>query len=550
MKSVAINARLRQIGYDFAACAIIILFHFTNYLTYTRYDRLYPDIIVVAGGLCAVALVFTCLLRIPSTIFRAAIFSILITFVLGDALFEFGTKDDISFRLIALSVTLIIALAVMFFIRDHANQVLIGGFFAMLVITLISGIWASGDPPVRVEKSTDNEKRPLIVHIVLDEYIGLAGMEAATEEGAAHASAIGAFFRDAGFRVFSNAYSRFFKTETSLAGALNFDSGVEARRDLSQKHYGFSLDRNEHLRTISERGYRIHIYQSDYLDLCNSEGVTVRTCTVYRPDQLSASVVAGLPAGERVRLLFGMYYSSIAVIKLTRLIEKPVRDWLSRHGIKLPPLRLWHGRVGPIAVAPTIERLIDDIGHARAGDAFFAHLLMPHYPYVYGADCSVEAPISSWRLRFDRQRRNTQESRRQSYVQYFRQLGCTQTRLAAIFNAMKRAGTYDSATIIIHGDHGSRIALADPNAETLSDLTPTDFSDAYSTLFAVKAPAVAPGIDRRMLSLPALMSYAASPQETQLTEDPAPAVFVPTVNGASTPVPMPPFSRGSRRKSE
>jgi hypothetical protein len=146
MKRSPMNGPLKQVFYDFLACVIIILFHFTNYLTYTKYGRIYPDIIIVATGLCVVAAVLTALLRIPSAIFRAAVFSLLITFVLGDALFEFGTKDDISLRLIALSVTLLLALAVMFFLREHAHMVLIGGFFAMLAATAGVALLTSSGP--------------------------------------------------------------------------------------------------------------------------------------------------------------------------------------------------------------------------------------------------------------------------------------------------------------------------------------------------------------------------------------------------------------------
>lgn len=547
MKSDRIPGRTRQTVYDFLACAIIIFFHFSNYLTYTRYDRIYPDILVVTAGLCAVALVLTVLLRVPSAIFRASVFSVLITFVLGDALFEFGTKDDISFRLIALSVMLLIALAVMFFLREHASTVLIGGFFAMLAATLGAGLFAGGDPEASDTKSAKNENLPLVVHIVLDEFAGLAGMSAQGPEGAAAARSAGEFFQGGGFRVFAGAYSRFFKTETSIAAALNFDLSADAHRHLSRRHYGYALNRNDYLKALSKQGYRINIYQSDYLDLCKSDDVVVATCSVYRPDNLSVAAIAGLPASERARLLFRMYYSSIAVIKLIRLAEIPVRQWLADKGMSVPPLRLWHGRVGPVAVAPTIERLTRDISAATGGDVFLAHLLTPHYPYVYGPDCRLRAPVSTWRLRYDENRKNTPESRRQSYVQYFQQIGCVRKRLSDIFQAMKRAGTYDRATIVIHGDHGSRIALNDPIKAVLSKLTPADFSDAYSTLFAVKAPGVDAGIDWRMIPLASLMSYAVKPDRETLKGNPNPTVVITGDSGAGMNVILPAFPGASVR---
>ncbi|MFT5487777.1 MAG: hypothetical protein ACI9JL_001241 [Paracoccaceae bacterium] len=536
--------RSRRSPYDFLACALIVLFHFTNYVTYTEYDRIYPDILIVAGGLCILAALLTVFLRVPSRLFRAAIFSVLITFVIGDALFEFGTKDDISLRLVALSATLLVALVVIFFLREHATLVLMGGFLAMLVATVGIGLQTAG-PPEPTEssprQSASTANLPIVVHIILDEHVGLAGMHAGVPGDVAAAESTSRFYTKAGFRLFAGAYSQFFKTETSLAGALNFDTTAQADRFLTRKHYGFSLNENSYLKTYADKGYRIRVYQSDYLDLCGSEGVEVAACATYRPDFLAASAIAELPALERVRLVFGMYYSSIAVIKIAKLAGHQLGRWTETKGVNLPALNLWHGRVGPIAVAPTFEQLIQDVSHARDGTVFFAHFLMPHYPYVYDSDCAVRTPVAAWRLRQNREIENSPDSRRQSYAQYFGQIRCVQKRLDTLFSAMKHAGTFDRATIVVHGDHGARIGLTDPAADTISRLTPADYVDAYSTLFAIKSPDVRGGVDLRMLPLPSLMSYAANRLDAGLSEPLVPEVFIGAGNAVVTPVPLPRF---------
>lgn len=534
----------RRALYDFLACALIILFHFTNYVIYTEYDRVYPDILIVGGGLCALAALLTVFLQVPSRFFRAAIFSILITFVIGDALFEFGTKDDISLRLIALSASLLVALVVIFFLREHATLVLMGGFLAMLVATVGIGLQTTEPPETKgsIDRhSASTVNLPLVVHVVLDEHIGLVGMHAGVPGDAAAAESTRRFYKDAGFRLFAGAYSQFFKTETSLAGALNFDFTEQADHFLTRKHYGFSLNKNAYLKSYADKGYRIHVYQSDYLDLCQSDGIDVATCATYRPDFLARSAIAQLPVIERARLLFAMYYSSIAVIKIAKLAGEQLGVWAGANGVNLPALDLWHGRVGPIAVTPTFERLIQDVSHTRNGTVFFAHFLMPHYPYVYGANCAVRTPVSTWRLRQDGKRGNTPESRRRSYAQYFEQVQCVQKQLDSLFAAMKRAGTFDEATIVIHGDHGARIGLIDPEADNISSLTPADYTDAYSTLFAIKAPDARAGIDFRMLPLPALMSYAANRQDGQLSEPLAPKVFINAGDAVVRPTPLPRF---------
>jgi hypothetical protein len=538
--------------YDFLACALIVLFHFANYVTYTEYDRFYPDILIVAGGLCFLAVALTVLLRVRSRLFRAAIFSLLITCVIGDALFEFGTKDDISLRLVALSATLLVAVAVIFFLREHATLVLMGGFLAMLVATVGIGLQKSGSPPPdaaiaqqsAARQSASDGNLPVVVHIVLDEHTGLAGLAGlhAGVPGAVEAAdSLRRFYTNAGFRIFAGAYSQFFSTETSLAGALNFDATAGAEQFLTRKHYGFALNENPYLKAYADKGYRIRVYQSDYLDLCRSNDVAVAGCVTYLPDFLARSAIADLPLRERVRLIFGMYYSSIAVIKVARLAGEQLGILAASRGVILPKLSLWHGRVGPIAVAPTFERLIQDVSRAASSSVFFAHFLMPHYPYVYDQNCGVRTPVTSWRLRQDGKHGNTPESRRRSYAQYFDQVQCVQKRLDSLFSAMKRAGSFDDATIVIHGDHGARIGLTDPAAGTVSQLTPADYADAYSTLFVVKAPDTNAGVDSRMLPLADLMSYAGNRRDDRLSEPQTPTVFVDTGEASATPFPLPRF---------
>ena len=106
---------------------------------------------------------------------------------------------------------------------------------------------------------------------------------------------------------------------------------------------------------------------------------------------------------------------------------------------------------------------------------------------------------------------------------------------------MRSANTYERATIVIHGDHGSRIGLVDPTATTMSRLTPADYADAFSILFAVKAPGIEAGIDSRMLPLASLMSYVAVPVGDRLPVAFKPSVFIGERGAAATPFELPAF---------
>ena len=52
---------------------------------------------------------------------------------------------------------------------------------------------------------------PIVVHLILDEFIGLAGIPS-IPDGYASETSFGLFFLDNGFYVFGRAYSRFVHT--------------------------------------------------------------------------------------------------------------------------------------------------------------------------------------------------------------------------------------------------------------------------------------------------------------------------------------------------
>ena len=69
-----------------------------------------------------------------------------------------------------------------------------------------------------------------------------------------------------------------------------------------------------------------------------------------------------------------------------------------------------------------------------------------------------------------------------------------------------KAGLLRDATIIIHGDHGSRITLRDPIIAYRDQATKIDYVDSFSTLFAIRSPEIEPGYSSRLRPLPNLIA--------------------------------------------
>ena len=245
---------------------------------------------------------------------------------------------------------------------------------------------------VAATQGDGDETMPVIVHLVLDEHAGLAGITSQLPGGPIIAKELQEFYTRAGFRLFSHAYSQYFNTHESLTSALNFDASGGSHRYLTKKNYGYAVGKNRYLQHMANLNYKINIYQSNYFDFCSSNPAKIQNCTIYKPENIDAYEIRNLPLTQRIRLLINMYYSSFAVIKIAKLLGGKLIRWSDRRGITLPRIDLWHGRMGPISTAPTFNKIIEDVANSKGGTAFFAHLLMPHYPYVYTPNCAVRSP--------------------------------------------------------------------------------------------------------------------------------------------------------------
>jgi hypothetical protein len=337
---------------------------------------------------------------------------------------------------------------------------------------------------------------PVILHVVLDEHIGLDGVPRELPEGAAFARWLADAWTGQGFRVYAGAYSEYFDTRNSIANLLNFSSHDDDWAHLAEEQQKpYVLTESAYFRLLAARGYRLRVYQSDYMDFCRLPGLSYAACIKYRANSITALRRAGLGVPERVQFILNSFLATSSYLKrLTALVDYQAVS-----------------RVGPLAVLPVLQRLEGDLRQAAPGDAFFAHLLLPHYPYALDESCRVRADIDEWLYNAVSQNpasTNTEASRAQRYPRYFAQIRCQQRLLERLFDAMKQAGVWDDALVMVHGDHGSRIAITEPRAAYASRLTERDLRDGFSTLFAVRKAGMAAGVAPGARALPHLLREA------------------------------------------
>jgi hypothetical protein len=330
-----------------------------------------------------------------------------------------------------------------------------------------------------------NSKLPVVLHLILDEHIGIHGLPKELPESAELALALEKFYVGQGFQMYTHAYSEYFDTVPSIPNLLNFTSYDTVRAHLvenSSKPY--ILKRGTYLRHLSELGYRFYVYQSDYIDYCRVPGVRYASCSTYATHKIGSLYGTRLGIPEKVKFILHALVSTSAALQGVKRRYGDIRA--SLQDLALPEWGPGNSRVGPIPVLPILKQLETDLRSASHGSVYFAHLLLPHFPYALDASCRLRPNIRDWLDRGARVTPMTAAGREDRYRHYFEQVICQQTLLTGLFDAMKQAGVWADATVIVHGDHGSRIVRLSPHVSNAAALTADDFRDGFSTLYAVR----------------------------------------------------------------
>jgi hypothetical protein len=398
---------------------------------------------------------------------------------------------------------------------------------------------------------------PLIVHIVLDEHIGIEGIPESINGGSTLKSTLKAFFADNDFRVFGKAYSNFFATQLTLA---NLFKGGPPRTDIvesSDDAFRWKMNGNRLFEQLGERGYQVKVYQSDFMDFCGGGNNSTVFCYSYSCCTLKNLEDQTLPFEDKTAVIARNYLDPMISYRIVRRTYR----WLVHVGLPLPRWPWEELRLAPLTAFDVIERIRGDLAEASGGEYYFAHLLLPHFPYVYDGECRLKRPniwLNRWSQEgLDRDRwnpissgtsKNTPPTRQLRYQRYFEQTRCLYRKLDTVFESLRRSERFADAVIIVHGDHGSRIALDDPSSGRTQPLGDGDKVDSFSTLFAVKAPGVAPGYDLRLMSLQTLFGYLLgnrfrSVPDSTFVEPPAAGALFPA--GQARDLSMTDFGQGS-----
>jgi hypothetical protein len=383
-------------------------------------------------------------------------------------------------------------------------------FIATSMVSVEGSLFQSSKGAERtVDRSAASQvdvKLPPIVHIILDEFASLSRMpdfpplrtldkELETD------------YLKRGFTIYPATRS----TSGSSAIALSELVGPPGQRYQSEKALAskkkgsiFQVPVNDYFAKLRWRGYNISVIQSSHLDFCGDEA---GHCLTYkRAEFIDASFRYSKTLSERLR--------TAGAVMHARASAKSGDRRVSLYSYAIQGLN----NVGATGLAPRVagdEKIWSPAGMSlrvfdyldarfitpKPGNAYFVHLLLPHFPFVLDRDCNLNPP-GKWRWPLWAQApAGARSTLDEIYAAYGEQLRCTHARVIRLIDAMMKSQMGPQIIFMIHGDHGPRIHSKIDHLEK-TNAAEAVLADGLDTFFAVKAPGLPPRIDKRQELLP------------------------------------------------
>lgn len=356
-----------------------------------------------------------------------------------------------------------------------------------------------------------NKNLPPVIHLMFDEFAGINGTPTNIGNGQALRQHLENFFTKNGFHVYANAYSHYLRTPNSISNLVNFTSNPIS-------HYYFKKDspfliQNQYFKIMGETGYKIRVYQFDsMINYCEPKKYTIESCYEYPAASLHS--IKDLNFSNFNKYLF-VLKSYLLWSQSYEMLESAYEEYIQVAAqaidINLPQWHWNQARTSTLWLPTIFHQLIHDIIQHPNGTLFYAHILAPHNPYIFNAQCQLIKNPMQWKININNTMPfNSTQSRIERYKLYEHQVRCITSQLNYFFKKLKKAGIYKHAIIIINGDHGSRITKILPVIQQRDQMTLQDFHDCFNTMFAVKMPNASPTVSQQLVPIQKLLANIVS----------------------------------------
>ena len=202
---------------EYLAAPLVLVTPFVLFVTYHEYRLLSPEIlwcVLILVGIGLMASVVTLLGGMARVLISAG----LLTFYLDVQI------DWLTPRMIA--ATYLGLVPVCWLLRRHVWELMAGFSTVTVVLTLAfpESTRIGENASVQEETTAPAATLPPLLHIALDEHIGVAGIPTDISGGRALRTALVEFYEGNGFRLFGRAFSQYVNTRDSMSNLLNLTS--------------------------------------------------------------------------------------------------------------------------------------------------------------------------------------------------------------------------------------------------------------------------------------------------------------------------------------
>jgi len=427
--------------------------------------------------------------------------------------FDVGIQGQRIWRIVCALFALSIIYILCRSFRDHLAVILISVFGAIFVSSIaIHLLTVNENEDLKYAASNGRTDHPPIIHLVFDELIGAEGIDRDIPGGEEVYQLVRKFHDRFNFRLYGKAFSRHFWTTMSIPNMLNYDYTDETY-DVPSKY--FSQKKFKFFDGMGNRGYDVKVYQSAHMNFCTAGNIIqCQTLNSFNPTSVYITppkkhTPSSLPINEMIFSIFlqkaeGSYVSSVGK-KLMRLVGN---DWYFAERYDVQAFNLF------------FDKFSGDVAQTKGGEVYFAHFLLPHAPHLLNKNCGIK-PISWVNPYYLKEVKKLsgeafQEARSTYYKMYFEQVSCVYKKLNEFMEKIEPLEHFKNATILINGDHGSRIS----SGQYFENLSKQDFVDNYSAHFSIRSPDVEPGYDLRSVSIQRLFTemFTDIDKETSMRE--------------------------------
>lgn len=484
---------------------LVIVAPFVYYMRYTAYGFFHLEVAMMFGLLTMITLLVVLLEKLTGWVGRIILATLVVTVCFS---FFPDVKTTNMFY-----ITLFTMLILNLFLDNHIRTIFIIMSAVFILTTMVLSI------PHQVVNFSEkhyalrqpiNNALPPVIHLMLDENAGIEGIPDNIAQGKELRTELEKFYTSNGFHVYAGAYSHYVRTFNSVSNLVNFTSEPES-------HYYFNgnsnLTQNTYFKLMAEKGYRIRVYQFDsMINYCETHQYPIESCFDYPATNLNSILGLGIPSKDKFLFMLKSYLLwSQAYEMLIGTYQYEILPFFQKIGVNLPSWAWYQSRTSAVYIPLIFQKIARDVKQHSDGTLFYAHILGPHNPYVYDANCQLIKNPMKWQINISADPNpNTPATRAMRYALYENQVRCVTKQVQLLIDDLKQEGIYNKTIIIVNGDHGARITERVPLVDANKKLNLQSYHDCFDAFFAVKMPGVDPVTSFETVSLQQLLANVVS----------------------------------------